>query len=410
MDDSDVIESQAVRPDLADLGRVPLILILRWVALALLALALVAGAHLYIATRLVGGLGLVGHLASVAWGAVWALFLSLFAALFARRLPRRASRALHFFSYSWMGLFALLVFTIAAVDLVSVVFALARGAPLSSRWGLLEVAAVAIIVVPAGAWGAVRALGKARIEKIDVPIACLPAELEGYRIVQLSDLHLGDTVGRDWAQRLVDQVNALAPDAVAITGDIADGGAARVRDELAPLGSLRAKDGVFFVTGNHEYYNGLGGWLAEVRRLGFQVLLNEHRVVHRGQAQLVVAGVTDYNGGEFLPGHASRPDLALRDAPRGAPRILLAHQPRTAFQAHGLDIDLQLSGHTHGGQFFPWKYFVRLQQPVLSGMARIGAVRVYTHRGTGFWGPPLRLMAPPEIAELRLVRAAGSAS
>ncbi|HEY3451559.1 MAG TPA: metallophosphoesterase [Myxococcales bacterium] len=403
MEDTEVIESQSAATP--EVGRVPLATLLRFAAFAAVALGILGGAHVYIASRLIAGLGLTGVAALAGWVATGALFLSLFLAFAARRLPRGLARALHFFGYTWMGLFALLLFSVGAVDLLSALEALVRGSALSARWSPVEVAAVGVLVVPSAVWGAIRALGRAKIEKIDVPIANLPADLEGYRIVQISDLHIGDTMGREWTQRLVEQVNALSPDAVAITGDVADGSAAKVRNDIEPLGGLKATDGVFFCTGNHEYFNGLGGWLGEMRRLGFQVLLNEHRVVHRGQARLVIAGATDYDGGGFAPEHASRPDLAVEGAPPGAPRILLAHQPRTAYQAGGLGIDLQLSGHTHGGQFFPWKYFVRLQQPVLAGMADIGGVRVYTHRGTGFWGPPLRLMAPPEIAELRLVRA-----
>ncbi|MBI5544213.1 MAG: metallophosphoesterase, partial [Deltaproteobacteria bacterium] len=162
-------------------------------------------------------------------------------------------------------------------------------------------------------------------------------------------------------------------------------------------GAIRAKDGVFFVTGNHEYYSGLSSWLSALQRMGWRVLANEHQVIHRGGARLVIAGVNDHDSQD------SSPAQALEGAPAGAPRVLLAHQPRSAFQAGGLGVDLQLSGHTHGGQFFPWKYFVRLQQPVLAGLAVVGGVRVYTHRGTGYWGPPLRLGAPPEIAVLELV-------
>ncbi|MGC4119319.1 MAG: metallophosphoesterase [Myxococcales bacterium] len=400
MEETEVIESQAsARPEW---GKVPVATILRYALFATFALGVLGGAHVYIASRLIAGLSLTGGVAAGAWLLTATLFGSLFLAFAARKLPMAIARVFHAIGYTWMGLFALSLFAVAAVDLVSALASVVTHAP---RWGLAEVAVVFALVVPSGVWGAVRALGKAKVERIDVPIANLPEELEGYRIVQLSDLHVGDTVGRRWTQRLVDQVNELSPDAIALTGDMADGTAAKVHDEIAPLGGLKARDGVYFCTGNHEYFNGLGGWLAEMRRLGFHVLLNEHKVVHRGKARLVIAGVTDHDGGSFVEGHASRPDLAFEGAPREAPRVLLAHQPRTAFQAGGLGIDLQLSGHTHGGQFFPWKYFVRLQQPVLAGMADVGGVRVYTHRGTGFWGPPLRLMAPPEIAELRLTRA-----
>jgi uncharacterized protein len=143
---------------------------------------------------------------------------------------------------------------------------------------------------------------------------------------------------------------------------------------------------------------------SEVRRLGITVLNNEHRILSSKGDRLVIAGVTDFDAGVFWPEHASRPDRALAGAPQGVPRILLAHQPRSAKSAAGHGVDLQLSGHTHGGQFFPWMLFVRLQQPVLSGLRRIAGVQVYTHRGTGFWGPPVRLCARPEIAELTLRR------
>ena len=400
MEDSEVIESQAQASAPSETGKVPVATLLRFATFFVVALGILGGAHAYIASRLIAGLGLTGAAAQAGWAVAALGFLSLFLAFAARKMPLGVARVAHLIGYSWMGLFALSLFSVTAVDLVS---AVASALTHSPRWGRVEVAAVGLLVVPSAVWGAIRALGPAKVERVDVPIANLPSELEGYRIVQVSDLHIGDTVGAAWTTRLVEQINALAPDAVAITGDVADGSAAKIRDEVAPLGGIKARDGVFFCTGNHEYFNGLGGWLGEMRRLGFQVLLNEHKVVHRGQAKLVIAGATDHEGGGFVPEHESRPDLALQGAPQGAPRILLAHQPRTAYQAGGLGIDLQLSGHTHGGQFFPWKYFVRLQQPVLAGMADIGGVRVYTHRGTGFWGPPLRLLAPPEIAELRLV-------
>jgi predicted MPP superfamily phosphohydrolase len=401
MDDSEALQAEQPEPTL---GRLPLLSILKGILLALFAVGVIVLGHAYVAARIVGGLRLTGVAAEAGWVAVWTLFASLFAAFLTRRLPRRATVPLRWISYCWMGLFALLLVTTGGVDLASVALCLLRGLPLAGRFGPLEVAIVLGFVAPAFVWGAVRALGPARIEHVKIPIAGLPQDLQGYRIVQISDLHIGETLGRAFCERLVGQVNALHPDAIAVTGDLADGGVAQLRGEVAPLAGLKARDGVYFVTGNHEYYSGLASWLAEVQRLGMKVLLNEHQVISRGQAQLVIAGVTDYNGGQMAADHGSRPDLALAGAPH-APRILLAHQPRTAFHASGLGIDLQLSGHTHGGQFFPWKYLVRLQQPVLSGLAQIGGVRVYTHRGTGFWGPPLRLLAPPEIAEIELTAA-----
>lgn len=182
--------------------------------------------------------------------------------------------------------------------------------------------------------------------------------------------------------------------------------------QVAPLAELRSRHGTYFVTGNHEYYSGAQAWIDELRRLGLTVLLNQHVVIHppaaqdrQGQADapLVLAGVTDYNAGRFDPAHRSDPEAALRGAPPAAVRVLLAHQPRSAAAAAQAGFDLQLSGHTHGGQFFPWNLFVRFQQPYTAGLHKLQNLWVYTSRGTGYWGPPKRFGAPSEITQLRLV-------
>jgi len=198
-------------------------------------------------------------------------------------------------------------------------------------------------------------------------------------------------------------VNALDPDVVAITGDLVDGSVAELRAHVAPLAQLRARHGVFFVTGNHEYYSGVYGWLGELQRLGIRVLHNEHVVLQHGGAPLVLAGVPDYGGHHFDPAHASDPAAALRGAPAHATRVLLAHQPRTAPAAAQAGFDLQLSGHTHGGQFLPWIFLVPLQQPYTAGLHKLDRMSIYVSRGTGYWGPPKRLAAPSEIAELILM-------
>jgi predicted MPP superfamily phosphohydrolase len=175
---------------------------------------------------------------------------------------------------------------------------------------------------------------------------------------------------------------------------------------VAPLSGLRSRHGSFFVTGNHEYYAGAAPWLAEVRRLGIRVLLNEHVLIEQGGSTLVLAGVTDFMAHHFDPTHQSDPRAALAGAPSDAgARVLLAHQPRSATGAEQAGFDLQLSGHTHGGQFLPWVFFVRFQQPFTAGLHRLGRLWVYVSRGTGYWGPPKRFGAPSEITRLRLVAA-----
>jgi predicted MPP superfamily phosphohydrolase len=221
--------------------------------------------------------------------------------------------------------------------------------------------------------------------------------------VQISDLHVGPTIRRSFVQKVVETANGLKPDAIVVTGDSVDGRVSDLRPHIEPFAQLRATHGVFGVTGNHEYYSGAEGWVRELRRLGVEMLMNEHRVLRHQGASLVLAGVTDYSAGHFDPGQASDPQRALQSAPAGMrPRILLAHQPRSADAAERAGADLQLSGHTHGGQFLPWRWFVPLQQPYVAGLHRHGRMWIYTSRGTGYWGPPKRLGAPSEITRLRL--------
>jgi predicted MPP superfamily phosphohydrolase len=254
--------------------------------------------------------------------------------------------------------------------------------------------------------GFVNARRRARVRRVDVPIADLPPPLHGFSIAQISDIHVGATIKRDYLDGIVDAVNDLEADMIAVTGDLVDGSVTQLAPHTEPLSRLSARHGAFFVTGNHEYYSGASDWVDEVRRLGLSVLMNEHVVLQHEGAAVVVAGVTDYSAGHFDPAHRSDPAAAIAGAPSDAGvRLLLAHQPRSAFAAAPAGFDLQLSGHTHGGQFFPWIFLVRLQQPFTAGLHRLGKLWVYISRGTGYWGPPKRLGAPSEITYLRLVPA-----
>ena len=246
----------------------------------------------------------------------------------------------------------------------------------------------------------------AAVRRVEVPIADLPAALHGFTIVQISDVHVGQTIKRDYVDAIVNAVNDLDADMIAVTGDLVDGSVRQLAAHTEPLGRLSARHGAFFVTGNHEYYSGVRPWVFELRRLGLRVLMNEHEVLRHGDAALVVAGVTDYGAHHFDPSQKSDPAAALAGAPADAAvRLLLAHQPRSAFAAAPAGFDLQLSGHTHGGQFLPWNLFVKFQQPFTAGLHRLDRLWVYTSRGTGYWGPPKRFGAPSEITHLRLVPA-----
>ena len=254
--------------------------------------------------------------------------------------------------------------------------------------------------------GFVNARRIARVRDVDVPIAALPAALQGFTIVQISDVHVGPTIGRDYLEGIVAAVNGLGADVVAITGDLVDGSVRQLASHTEPLARLESRHGTFFVTGNHEYYSGVRAWMAELRSLGLNILVNEHVVLNHDGASLVLAGVTDFGAHHYDQSHRSDPGAALAGAPAHAgAKVLLAHQPRSAIAAAQAGFDLQLSGHTHGGQFLPWNFFVRLQQPFTAGLAKLGALWVYTSRGTGYWGPPKRFGAPSEITRVRLVAA-----
>jgi uncharacterized protein len=366
------------------------------------AIGLLLVLHLYIGWRIAPQLpGTVGGIALSVLLAASAVLIPL--AFFGRRAKHREAAD----RWTWAGMFALGLFSMLFV------LTLLRDALLLIAWpfDLPPLAAPSAIAVPllafvAVLWGLFSARRTARVRRIDVPIKGLPAALHGFTIVQISDLHVGPTVKRPYVRAIVDRVNTLGADVVAITGDLVDGRVQDLAHDVSPLADLRSRHGSFFVTGNHEYYSGAEEWIALLRKLGLVVLLDEHVVLEHGDAQLVLAGVADFSARHFIAAHRSDPRAAIAGAPRSAGlRVLLAHQPRSASDAADAGFDVQLSGHTHGGQFWPWNLLVTLQQPFVAGLHRLRSLWVYTSRGTGYWGPPLRLGAPSEITRLRFVEA-----
>lgn len=370
-------------------------------------LALSAVLHLAIGARLVPSLDGTAAILLAVLLLVSAVAVPL--GLLSRRIARppatdRLARA----GLPFLGLFSsLFVATLLreAVLMAGWLFDLAWPGQLPQvRLDSTSAAAVPLLALAATALGFLNAQRTPRIRTVEIECHGLPAAFDGFTIAQISDLHVGPTIRRRFVQRVVDAVNALDADVVAVTGDLVDGTVPELAGEVAPLRGLTSRLGSFFVSGNHEYYAGVHPWLAEVRRLGLRVLQNEHVVFERGGASLVLAGVTDYTAGYFERSHASDPQAALRGAPADASiRILLAHQPRSGPAAAAAGFDLQISGHTHGGQFFPWNFFVPLQQPFTAGLHRIEQLIVYVSRGTGYWGPPKRFGAPSEITCIRLV-------
>ncbi len=240
------------------------------------------------------------------------------------------------------------------------------------------------------------------VKEVDIPLVGLPAGLDGFRIVQITDIHVSPTIKRPFVAGVVNRVNELDADIVALTGDLVDGSVRRLSGDVEPLARVRARHGRFFVTGNHEYYSGVERWVKKVASLGFDVLMNEHRLLSPAGGRILLAGVTDYRAGAYMPSQRSDPKKALAGAPAADVKIVLAHQPKSVFAAADAGFDLQISGHTHGGQFFPWNLVVPLVQPFVAGLHRYGDMKIYVSRGTGYWGPPLRLGSPSEITLIRL--------
>jgi hypothetical protein len=383
----------------------------RWIAIGIfltLASAFLVGMHVYLARRLVLDPDLPEPWRTAGLVAIAALGATLVLQPVGERTLRRPlARLLAWPASLWMGFaFLLLVQLLVADLLLGVAGVAAAAAPADGQGSAATAGAraglVAAVALVAGALGVRAALSPPELRRVELELARWPRELDGFRIAQLSDLHLGPILGREFAAGLVRRVNALAPHLVAITGDLVDGDARLLADEVAPLAGLRARHGVYFVTGNHDHYSGAREWCAVVSGLGIRVLRNKRVEIRAGGAVFDLVGVDDHRGDVFGGGGGEDLDRALAGRDTARPAVLLAHDPTTFRRAAALGIDLQLSGHTHGGQVWPFAWFVRLAVPFVAGLYRRAGAILYVSRGAGFWGPPMRLRAPAEIGEIVL--------
>ena len=265
-------------------------------------------------------------------------------------------------------------------------------------------AAVVVVTVALLVWGFAEAMRVPRLKTVDITVPGLGGGLDGLRVAMITDTHYGPIDRRRWSAAVVDRVNAVGADVVCHVGDIADGTVEMREEQAKPLADVEAKLARVYVTGNHEYFGEAQGWLDYMQGIGWQALHNRHIVVERGGDQLVIAGVDDETAKDSgVAGHGADLAAALSGADRTLPVLLLAHQPKQIPQAVSAGVDLQISGHTHGGQIWPFNLLVRLDQPVVHGLSRHGPrTQLYTSRGTGFWGPPFRVFAPSEITVLTL--------
>jgi predicted MPP superfamily phosphohydrolase len=375
--------------------------VLPFLVFLVVALSLVAGMHYYIWVRLVRDPHLPQTWGRVLTIAIILLGIAMPASVFAaRRLPAAAGRPAIWIAFIWMGVGFLLVAFLGIADLgrlSAFLFARLRGPAVPDperRLLLARTLAVGVGGVVAGlsAVGIRSALAGVQIKELEVKLRGLPRELAGFRLVQISDVHVGPLLRKDWVAHIVERIRGLSPDLVAITGDLVDGRVHELREHVAPLADLGARRGVYFVTGNHEYYSGAEEWYAHLPTLGVQPLRNQRVEVAPG---LELAGIEDPTGDPDLP-------AALQGRNPSSALVLLAHQPRQFPEAARHGVSLTLSGHTHGGQIWPFSWLVALAQPYLAGLHRRGDSQLYVSRGTGFWGPPMRVFAPAEITLLKL--------
>jgi hypothetical protein len=416
---------------------------LRLLLFILISTTLQVLAHYYIWRRLVKDTGLVQPWRRLATWIIVIMGLSLPLTLWTARLvDSRVGATLGWPAFVWLGLLMLLLIGLLLVDAMrllgwstartlrrlrngpgkdgAVIAARDNPGPVSepeatpavdlgrrqfmARLAGGTVASAALGTVGAGMY---QVLKTHAIVEVPVTLARLPASLDGFSIVQITDLHAGLTVGRSFVQGVVDRANQVEPDLIVLTGDMVDGDVASLADTIAPLAELSASQGVYLVTGNHEYYVGVEPWLDEFTRLGARVLRNERVSIGTGRDSFDLAGIDDHDAAQFGRGHGADLDRALAGRDPERELVLLAHQPRQVHDATRHGVGLQLSGHTHGGQIWPWHYLVMAQQGgLLAGLSRHQDTQLYVSRGAGYWGPPVRVGAPAEITKvvLRAVR------
>jgi len=371
---------------------------------------LTLGTHYYLWARLIRDPMWPSPWRQLATVALIVLAISIPASMLAwRTLPRNIAIPVSWVGYVWMGSMFLLLVLLWGGELARwswvkyASFASVNGGRREFLAQLLAggVGAFGLALSGWGVWSAIRPV---EVKRVPIRLKKLPESLNGLRIVQLTDMHVGLTIGRDFVDDVVRKVNALEPDIVAITGDLIDGSVEELGHAVAPLAEIRAKLGTYFVTGNHEYYSGADSWLTFLREMGIRVLRNEHVELTKDGEAFHVAGVDDWTAHQFGNGHGANMARAMEGRDSSKPVVLLAHQPVQFDEAQAHGVDLQISGHTHGGQIFPFGVLTRMVQPFVSGLHRRGDSQIYVSSGTGYWGPPMRIAAPAEITLIELDR------
>ena len=369
--------------------------------------------HGYVAWRIIPTMGLSSSQTNLAYTTVFILSLLPIIPI-ALRMSGNESKLidrLSFLGYTSLGFFTLSFFIFVAKDMVLQLITLFSHLinddnPFdnSKRDFIKKSINISLITLAGSAtvYGFYSARKGPFIIKHDIYLKNLPDAFENFSIAQISDLHVGPTIKRPYVEHVLEKISRLNPDLIAVTGDLVDGSVKYLKSELQPLKDMTPSYGTFFVTGNHEYYSGVDQWLDETDRLGMKNLVNTNALISKAGAQIAIAGITDLRAHQINPAHRSEPERALRSVPDDITKIVLAHQPNSIHSVHETGADLQLSGHTHGGQFWPFTYPVKMTNLYIAGLHDHQGTQIYVNRGTGYWGPPLRIGVPAEITLIRL--------
>ncbi len=391
-----------------------------YLAFLMVVLAVLLTLHGYVGIRLIPNLPVSALTAKFLWLglAIFTFLPPLPIIMRYRGTENWLTDILSWITYTSLGFFFLLFAIVVFRDIAwlvvggaSKLLAAMHKAPQSfdesRRQFLIHSMNLGLLAVTGGlvSYGLFAARREPSVLEIDVPIDNLPEALVGLKIVQISDIHLGPTIKGDFLKRVVATVNAQNADLVAVTGDLVEGSVEYLQDDIAPLKQIQSKLGAYFVTGNHEYYSGLDEWLPRIADLGFDILTNEHRVIEHNGAQLLIGGVPDISSHRMRPDHRSDPAKYIENAPAVDFKLLLAHQPNSIFESSKAGYNLQLSGHTDGGQFYPFTYAVRAVHAFTAGLHKYEQTWIYVSAGTGYWGPPMRIGVPSEITVLKLSKA-----
>lgn len=384
----------------------------------MISLLILSGGYFYVGYKLISTANFSSPMNIFLWSVLLVLLLSLYLPFILTRIgfQNRLLDFLLWVGYAGLGLMSFLIIFLLIKDITILSgFIYKKIASLFSKPEIVQVNdperrkflmnLINFGIIGAAStlttYGIYQATKKPYTKRVFIPVKNYSDSLKEFTIVQVSDLHVGPTIKKNYVQLIVSEVLKINPDVFVFTGDLVDGSVENLRDDVEPLREIKPKYGKFFITGNHEYYSGAVEWMKYAENLGFTVLHNRNRIINYNGTPIMFAGVPDVQGIQFYEDHYSDPIEAIKNSEESSVKILLAHQPKSLYKAIEAGFDIQLSGHTHGGQFIPWNFIAKIGQPFIKGLNKLNNTWIYVSNGTGYWGPPLRIGARSEITVIK---------